>query len=104
MKEKNFNEIAENIIYNFLTDPNVDEKIEKLKQIPMTCSHCHIKGLQQVSKPRFKQYPIMGKLTEVELIDYICPNCRQRWVKYKYTRHNFRSGGGIIEKELSYFN
>ena len=99
MNEKNFNKIAESIVYNFLTDPNVDEKIEKLKQLPMTCSHCHVKGLLQVSEPRFKQYPIKRKITEVELIDYICPNCGQQWIKY-----NHSTGGGIIEKELSYFN
>lgn len=98
MKEKNFNEIAESIVYSFLTDPNIDERIERLKQIPMTCSHCHVKGLQQVSEPRFKQHPFMGKLTEVELVDYICPNCGQEWIKY-----NHSTGGGIIEKELSHF-
>lgn len=98
MKEKNFNNIAESIVYNFLTDPNIDERIEKLKRLPMTCSHCHVKGLQQVSEPRFKQHLFMGILTEVELVDYICPNCGQEWIKY-----NHSTGGGIIEKELSHF-
>lgn len=104
MKEKNLDEMVESIVYNFLTDPNVDKKIEKLKQLPMTCSQCHVKGLQQVSKPRFKQYQVRRKLMEVELIDYICPNCGQRWVKYNYIHYGFCSGGGIIEKELSHFN
>ena len=99
MKEKNFNKIAESVVYNFLTDPNVDEKIEKLKQLPMTCSYCHVKGLQQVSEPRFKQHSIKGKLVEVKLVDYICPNCGQQWIKYSHS-----TGGGIVEKELSYFN
>ena len=103
MQESNFNKIAENIIYNFLTDPNIDEKIEELKKIPMTCSRCNTKGLVQISEPRIKQYSFGGyfdgKLVDTTLIDYICPNCGQKWIKY-----NHHSGGGIIEKELSYFD
>ena len=99
MQESDFNKIAESIIYNFLTDPNVDEKIEELKKIPMTCSNCHVKGLIKTSEPRIKQHSFGGKLVDVELIDYICPNCGQKWIKY-----NHCSGGGIIEKELSYFD
>ena len=70
----------------------------------MTCSHCHVKGLQQVGKPRSKQYSILRKLTEVELTEYICPNCGQEWIKYNYICYGFCSGDGIIEKELLHFD
>lgn len=73
MKEKNFNE--------------------------MTCSHCNTKGLQQINKPKLKQYSFRGKLTEVELIEYICPNCRQHYIKYNYICYGLESGTGLIEKE-----
>ena len=71
----------------------------ELKQLPMTCSHCRGE-LQQVGRPRIKHYTTIRRLTEVELIDYICPNCGQQWVKYNYICYGFYyNSNGLIEKE-----
>lgn len=87
-----FSEIAEHILYNFLTDPDIDEKIKQLEQMPMTCLACHTKGLVQIGEPRIEKrhYYYTKDLVDTELIDYICPTCNAKHVKYNHAR-----GGGI---------
>lgn len=87
-----FSETAKQIVYDFLTAPDIEERIKRLEQMPMTCLACHTKGLVQIGEPRVEKrhYYYAKDLVDTELIDYICPTCNAKHVKYNHAR-----GGGI---------
>ena len=87
----NFNETAENIIYNYLTNPNVDAIAERLSKIPMTCSSCHVKGLKPIGDQFIVKRSYGHRPVDVTIQHYICPNCGAKFEKY-----NHETGGGII--------
>ena len=93
MSERDFNEIAKGIVYDFLIEPDVDKKIEQLKKIPMTCSFCNVIGLIPKGEPFTRTYKnYLGFMDEETVQYYICPNCGAKFKKY-----NNSHGGGIME-------
>ena len=87
----NFNETAENIIYNYLTNPNIAAIAERLSKIPMTCPYCHVKGLKPIGDPFIVKRSYGYGPVDVTIQHYICPSCGVKFEKF-----NHKTGGGIM--------